>query len=90
MLLSATALTAAHQGVALPCVSCACLSSCYAYALITAHDSSAIRSGRDGYRALSCDPLARTKHSVPAYVPVGEYLRMKVGRVLVTRIRGQP
>ena len=47
-------------------------------------------SGRDGYDAISSYRLARTKHSVPAYVPVGEYLRMKAGRALVTRIRGQP
>ena len=59
-------------------------------ALFTALDSRPIRSSRDGYDAMSSPRLARTKHSVPAYVPVGEYLRMKMGRVLVTRIRGQP
>ena len=39
-------------------------------------------SSKDGYDAMSSYRLARTKHSVPAYVPGGEYLRKLWGALL--------
>ena len=73
---------AALQGVSLPWVSYAWCFAIHAYALFTAHDSSATQFEQRRLRCYVILRLARTMHSVPAYVHGGEYVLRFIGALL--------